>query len=202
MIEISQNQPGKIQRTLSDFPMSMFPRSLFKKSLGGSNEGSSQDGGWGITRRFWANGGQEELHAYYLLHVQLTVLKWDLQKWSPNTRASLHYHLGTQTTPSAKTKPVHLHTAFNPKLLHTSLGIIKSPESQNILNPWLPPRIFQTNTDTSTVRKISKSGNGKCISFSFPENMPQAKSLRTEKGRQHENTQSLLNNKGRIKHEI
>lgn len=39
----SQNQMGKTQRTVSDFPTGILPHSLFKKLLVGSNKGYSQE---------------------------------------------------------------------------------------------------------------------------------------------------------------
>ena len=49
-----------------------------------------------------------------------------------------------------------------------------NPRVQKVRNHRFIPRIFQISPQTSTARKISKSGDDKCISFLFPENMPGA----------------------------
>lgn len=49
-----------------------------------------------------------------------------------------------------------------------------NPRVQKVLNHRFIPRIFQISPQTSTARKISKSGDDKCVSFPFPENMPGA----------------------------
>lgn len=56
-----------------------------------------------------------------------------------------------------------------------------NPRAQKVLNCRLIPRISQISRETSTVRKIPKSGDGKCISFPFAENMPGATTLEQEK---------------------
>lgn len=98
-----------------------------------------------------------------------------------------------------KTHPPYLCIVPNPAHITENCLNLRASKGPN---PWLIPKTLQINTETSTVRKISKSGDGKCISFPFPENMPRAKSLGTEEGRQQKNIKPLLNTKQRKTHEM
>lgn len=129
MMETSQNQPGKIQRTLSDFPRSLFPRSSFQRSLGGSHEGPSQEP---RLRRNHQDTSVEDLRsrghgelqrACHMLH-------------------SCHY-LVTVSTLSAKTKPCLPPCSIQSQTPTLSKGSSKDPSSQRSQTLGSHPECFK-----------------------------------------------------------
>lgn len=60
-------------------------------------------------------------------------------------------------------------------------GNCLNPKTQKVWNPGLSPRILQISTETSTAKKIPKSGNGECTSFPFAEDVPGATTLQQRK---------------------
>lgn len=95
-----------------------------------------------------------------------------------NCSAVRAYQLGHRgSIPSAKNKPCSPMYNIQLKTFAHITENCLSPRTKKVLNPGFKPSIFQINIETSTLKKIPKSGDNKCISFPFPENMPEATTL-------------------------
>ena len=124
-----------------------------------------------------------------------------LQKISSLTfRLCLYSCLGHRgSTLSAKNKPYSPVNNIQFKIpSHITKNHLNS-RVQRVLNLRLIHRISQMNTKTSTVKKIPKSVDGKCISFPTFKEHTWGNNFGTGESNRGKNIKCLLNIKGKIK---